>query len=118
MSAIAARRARQQQRQAPAIIDSEPTVETGEGPPAKKSRPSPARETNGTSSRKLRQRAARKTSEVQSEPEAGRPDHELVQTTTDSLAEEEVEEDEINVTIGGEDSESELGQAEEGYGLI
>jgi hypothetical protein len=97
------------------VINIEPTLETSEEPPAKRSRPSPARETNVTTTRRSRQHAARKSPDIQIEPELERSDQTPSHITTDSVS-EQVSEDDINVIIGEEGSE--VGKVREGYGSL
>ncbi|KAL1967595.1 hypothetical protein VTN77DRAFT_3110 [Rasamsonia byssochlamydoides] len=121
VSAIAARRARQQQSQIHTPKNASPTRESDEEPPAKKARPSPARETNGRqeitlkkgSERKSGQHATGKNSEKQVKLKSETPDLTPTRETASDVSDEEPED--YSSVISDSGGENEAGQDEDGF---
>jgi polynucleotide 5'-hydroxyl-kinase GRC3/NOL9 len=116
VSAIAARRARQQQSQTPTPKSVQPVPESDEEPPAKKARPSPVRETNGhrkEPGKRSRQHGTRKAAvqQVGSKPET--PDvispGETISDISDGVSEEYTgviaDSDEDEAALSGQDEQ-------------
>ncbi|KKA21975.1 Polynucleotide 5'-hydroxyl-kinase grc3 [Rasamsonia emersonii CBS 393.64] len=124
VSAIAARRAQLQQSQIPPLQNTNSAPESDEEPPAKKARPSPARETNGRqevtpkkgSRGKSGQQATVKSAEKKVESTPQTPDLSSARVTASDVSDEESEEYTSAISDGGEENETGLsGEDEQGF---